>query len=744
MTNYNSLDFDKVKNIIASFTPIKEAKENILHEKIDFNPLIIKRKLDETKELLDFLNKGNTISFDGIYSPVELLEKAKKNIILSSNEILDFYTFHNHARRIKNFINNDSNLGLIKEYSDSLNIDANISKTIESIIDPNGNVKNDATNELKNISSEIDANFNSINTFCINFIKNNGDYLQENNVSERNNRYVFLFKNSYKNKFEGYDYGSSGSGQASYVEPSSLVSLNNKRNELEEKKNKEIKKILQSLTNAINNLADDYINNFDILVNISSVYSKAYFGYANLGCVGELSDRLYLQNVRHPLIDQDKVVANTYSLDNDKLGIVISGSNTGGKTVSLKVIGLSICMTYLGIPVIAEKVSIPLFDKVLIDVDSNQSLKDSLSTFSAHLSSINQILNEATSNSIVLIDELISGTDPKEAEAISLSLINKLLDIKSKIIVTTHYGLVKKLAHDRNDLLLSSVEFDEESLMPTYHYIENSFGKSNAFDIANRYLDDKDVILNARNILETNRTNEEKAFNELTNKMNEIEIIKKDLENKNNELANKIKQFDDSVEQRKNSIIEKFNNELDLIKEDIINKINSTSNNKELLNISKNIEHIELLKVEQNKVNYKVGDRVRVNDIGNPGYIVSIKGDNINVEINGLIVNTNAESLTLLPHLKSKPSVSEKQFHHSPSELVIVGEKVEDALPMIESFLDKARLANLKKIKIVHGVGTLTLKNAVWSFLLKINYVDKFYSADYYDGGLATTIVELK
>ena len=751
MTKFNSLDFDKIKSIISDYSPILESKELILNERIVYNPLIINRKISETNEFLEFLKKENNISFDGIVSPLSILNKAKKNSTLTSNELYQFYVFHNHSNRIKNIISKNDSLPLIKEYSDSINTDNYVEELFNKILDSTGSIKPDATENLKIINEDIDNNLSNINTFCSNFIKDNSELLQEKNVCERNNRFVFLFKNSFKNKYDGYDYGTSGSGQASYVEPSSLVNLNNKKNQLEDLKSEEIEKILSDATRFISCLSSIYANNFKIINTISAIYAKAYFGYTNMGVLGKLTDHLYIENVKHPLIDPNKVISNTYSIPNDKKGIIISGSNTGGKTVSLKVIGLSILMTYLGIPVIATNVEVPLYDKIFIDVDSNQSIKDSLSTFSAHLSVLNTIVNESTDKSLVLIDELISGTDPKEAESISLSLIKKLVDIGVTLIATTHYGLIKKYAFDSNKLILSSVEFDKNSLQPTYHYLENTIGESNALDIATRYLKDSSIIEEARKILDLNKSDEDRNFNNYSAKMTEAEQLKNQLElqikeytSKEKILEDKIKAFDCSIDERKKDIINKFNNELDNLKNNLEDKVTKVSTAKEINELIEIIDNTDLSGVSNNSYNFKVGDRVRVNDIANPGFIISINGNKVDVDMNGLTIHTNLKSLSILPRIEKKKKYREINMNTAPSGLNLIGQTVEDALRNLDSYLDKVRLANLKKVKIIHGIGTRALQSAVWNRLFSVDFVEKFYSADYYDGGYAVTIVELK
>ena len=576
MNDYKSLDLDKVKNIIASYSDNDFVKEYILNENIDFNPLIINRKLNETKEFLKYLNDGYTISFDEIINPKLIINKAYKGVVLSPFEIVSFSNFHNHVKRIKKAISSSSELTLIKEYSDSFTLDNNLEKLINDCLDNNGNIKSSASNELLSISNEYDDISIKITSYCNNFIKENSDYLQEKSVYERNNRLVLLIKNSYKNKYNGYDYGESGSGQASYIEPDVLVSLNNKKNEMEIKKQNEINKILKALSEYISSISSQYLNNFDILLNINVVYTKAYYGFANAGVIASVGDHIFLKDVRHPLIDKDVVVSNTYTLNNDVKGIIISGSNTGGKTISLKVIGLSLCMSYLGIPILADEAIVPIFDNILVDIDNNQSIKDSLSTFSSHISTINNIVISATKNSLVLIDELISGTDPKYAEALSLSIIDRILNIGSKLIVTTHYDSIKKYGLNRKDILLSSVEFDEKLLKPTYRYIENSIGSSNAISIASRYLNDSYIINKALDIIENNKTTEEKLISELSNKIQETDKLRKELESKNIELTNKtneynkkLDEFNSQIETKKNELVKAFNDELNSLKNEL-------------------------------------------------------------------------------------------------------------------------------------------------------------------------------
>ena len=330
--------------------------------------------------------------------------------------------------------------------------------------------------------------------------------------------------------------------------------------------------------------------------------------------------------------------------------------------------------------------------------------------------------------------------------------IDRILNIGSKLIVTTHYDSIKKYGLNRKDILLSSVEFDEKLLKPTYRYIENSIGSSNAISIASRYLNDSYIINKALDIIENNKTTEEKLLSELSNKIQETDKLKKELESKNIELTNKtneynkkLDEFNSQIEIKKNELVKAFNDELNSLKNELKNKIKNLNNAIETKEYIKKIDRIQATNITKNTREFKVGDRVRVNNIEKLGIIDSINGINCLVNINGMNINTTIDSLTYIPGNPTvKKEYHERKFVSTSSEIVLVGERVEEALRQLDDYFDKVLLSNLKKVKIIHGIGTLTLKDAIWDYLSKLNYVNKYYSADYYDGGLAATIVELK
>ena len=754
MTNFNHIDLDKIKQIVSEYCSIGEAKNYILDEQVVFNPLVIKTKLKETKEAYDLLKKNFNISFDGIIDIRDILTKASKDIPLSGDELALVLSFSNHALRIKNKISSIDDDINIKGYGDSLFVDESLISRIDRVVDVNGNIKEDASPKLKEIFKSINRNSDNIRNASASFISKHAASLQETNVFTRNDRVAFLLKNSDKNKFKGYQYGSSASGLATYVEPEEFIELNNKRLSLENDKQEEVNRILKELSYFVGKVANQYILNFDSLIKLDVLFAKAEYGFYKGGTVAEICDNhdLYLKEIAHPLIDEKLVVLNSYSLKSPYRGIVISGTNTGGKTVGLKLIGLSVLMSYLGIPVLASYASIPFYENVYIDIDDNQSITNALSTFSAHISNINEILNKANSNSLILIDELISGTDPKEAQAISLSILKEILKLNAYFVITTHYDDIKEFAYNNDSILLSSVGFDLDKLKPTYKYLENSVGVSNAIDIASRYFDNQEIIKDAREYLAANKSKQEELLDRLSKEIADNESLKEllkkqiaDNEALNNELTLKM----DAFEMEKSELKSKYNKELndfiEKIKEEAYEKLDSINEKSDKKQVIKQIENLKvdapIIEVET----FEIGDFVRIGESNGVGDIVSIDGNKVSVNIKGMIIKTKLNNLTKLPKKKLKSEYKPRQRMDSVKrEINLVGQRVEDALNLLDPYLDSAFGSGLSEVKIIHGAGTGQLRNGIRAHLKKNKIVKEFGNGDIYDGGGNVTIVKFK
>lgn len=751
MNNYNSIDLNKIKELVLEYCSIEDSKTFIFNEEVSFNPLMIKKKIKETSEALKLLKNDFYLSFDGIENNDELFVKAKKDLVLNSFELSKILIFHNHCKRIQNKMNEIDDELSIKDYSDSININDELAKRIDRVVDLNGNIKEDASDKLFSINRSINHNLDSINKASVKFISDNSAYLQEDNIFSRNNRTTFLLKNTAKNKFKGYQYGSSSSGLATYVEPEQFVELNNKLNELENERIEEVNRILKELTYYVSLNADNYILNFESLIKLDVIFAKAKFGYYKNGIISEINENNYLllKDVVHPLIDEKVVISNTYELNNNYQGIVISGTNTGGKTVGLKLIGLSVLMSYLGIPVLAQKAIIPLYDNIYVDIDDNQSITNALSTFSAHISNINDILNNAEERSLILIDELISGTDPKEAQAISLAILEEILKIKSKFIITTHYDAIKEFSFKNPLILLSSVGFNLDELKPTYKYIENSIGVSKAIEIANRYFDSKEIIENAKTYLNLNKTKEDELLEKLALKIKENENLKDELENEinknkllNEHLNNQLNAFNNEKER----LYEEYKKELD---EYLINQKNNFKNKLENIknrnNIKESIKLIDEIVIEEKeKEEFLINDYVKINDSSQSGKIIELNGENVKIDINGLIIKTKTNNISKINKQEKKEYKPRLRMDRVSSELNLVGQRIDEALVKLDAYLDSAYGSNMESVKIIHGFGTGQLRNAIREHLKRNKTVKEFGNGDIYDGGSNVTIVKFK
>lgn len=753
MNSYSCIDLDIIKEKVSSFASIEEAKTFIIDEDVEYNPLIIKQKALETSEAMNILKKEINVQFSGIKNVNDILDSAQKDITLSGEEIAEVLVFHNHCERIcKIFKNIDEDINL-KDYTDSINLSNNIFDEINRCIDNSGEIKENASSLLLDLNKKISNLEKSLYSKAEQFVSKHLSSLQESQIYTRENRIVFLIKNSDKNKYQGYTYGSSASGLACYVEPQMFVEMNNEIISLLHDKEDEINRILKQLTYYIATVSLDYKRNFESLIKLNVIFAKANYGIKNDCIIPEFVEGVYFdfKDLCHPLLDKKTVVSNSYRLFEPYKGIVISGSNTGGKTVSLKAIGLSLVMSYIGIPIMASRAQIPIYKNIYVDIDDNQSIVDSLSTFSAHITNINDIVNNADDHSLILIDELISGTDPKEAQAISLAILDKIKEIGSIFVITTHFDDIKNYSYDDENIMLSSVGFDMETLKPTYKYHENSIGSSNALQIASRYFDDSKIIDKANYYIEKSQTDQDKLFQKLSLQMEDINKekekindLKKDYENLLNELKKERNEFINEKQTIKDKYIDELNQYIEDIKNKALNKLDSIKDKKDI-NAIKEIEELSSVVIQEEKVVFNVGDNVRISENEQIGTILQINSNKATIDIRGITVKADLNDLKLMPKIQKKEVYHEKKrINNVSKEINLVGQRVEDGIALLEDYLDRANGAHLSSVKVIHGYGTGALRKAIRDRIKKLSYVKTFSDGDFYDGGSAVTIVEFK
>lgn len=753
------LELNVIKKRISHYANFSLGKEFILNVEPSFELLKMNRLLAQTKEAIEILRLHGDIPFGGIYDIREAVEVARKDGICNCKELVMCASLMRGCKNIRDFIHKcDSEY--ILELTNSMLIDTRFCDKIESCISPNYEVYDHASSLLKNLRRQIASCQGEITSQTAKFIQANASKLTDTITTTRNDRVCVLVKISEKNSIKGYIHGESASGATAYVEPECLIQLNNRLETLLSSEEEEIKRILYELSQEVKSVADGLYANCETLGIIDSIFAKAHYAHEIDGCVATINEQknLYIKKARHPLIDPKKVVANTYRLSNHSL-LLITGSNTGGKSVTLKTIGLFVLMTYCGFPISADEATLPKFDALYIDIGDEQSIEQSLSTFSAHISKLAQFTKQVSENSLVILDELGSGTDPKEGEALAIAVLDELRKKKCMILATTHYSKLKSVSSKWKEVLCSSVEFDMETMRPTYRYIEGINGQSNAFLIAAHFGLDQQIIENAKKIKEENETEDEKLIQNLNQLMNEnlqlqeklqlenIKIQQKEIElsKKEQALNHKIEKIMEEAKEKANEIIENAKEESD----EILSEIRENKDLKihEALQIRSKLNDLIEEEVKESDEIFHVNDTVLIKKYNYYGEVLEVKPKYLLVLANGLKMKLDKADCTHTKKqkkVKKISTISQKTISKASLECNVIGERVVDALAIVDKYLDTAIASRLYQVRIIHGVGSGALRSAIWDYLKKNKYVASYRIGGEGEGGSGATVVELK
>ena len=766
-----SLELTKIIDDVSSFAAFSLGKENILNTEVSFNKLIINRNISYTKEALEILKNNDTVPFGGIKDIRTTLVKADKGGLLSAQELNDVKNVLAGVNSVIKYYRNihEVEMDNIGELFLSLVSFNKLMEEIENSIDEYGVVLDSASSELYSIRKQLKRVDADINASIQRFLSKNRESVVDSIVATRNGRSVILVKSSDKNQYGGLIYGDSSSGQASYIEPKELLDLNNKKQELIIKEHEEINRILSYLSSDVAKTATEQIANIETLGLIDEIFAKANWGRSKDAVCATISDEysINIEKARHPLIDPKVVVANTYRLIEPKKMLIITGPNTGGKTVSLKIIGLFVLMSYCGIPVPCEAISIPVFDNIFEDIGDDQSVESSLSSFSAHIQKQAKICNEATSESLVLLDELGSGTDPKEGESLGIALLNLLREKKCMTIVTTHYSRLKTYGKRHDDILLASVEFNMNTLEPTYKYFEGITGSSNAISVAKRYGLPKELIKYATFLNDQAKSEEDKLIEELDNELSKvrselakIEEEKERLEIESKELNKAQKNFYREKDEWKYKKEEEAKAYLEGIRkeaEEIIEDLKSRKDIKlhEVIDKRKELEKIGDFEeiIDDDNYEFSVGEVIELKSTNQIARIININKKDILINLNGREMHVKKDQIRPSnKHLPKKDTKVETTinldrdivFSSMSLECNLIGMNVEDAMYKLENYLDEVKVHNLNYCRIVHGDGTGKLRKAVHNRLQNDNNVKEYHLAPPQEGGTGATIVTFK
>lgn len=784
MNNYlEKLEYNKILEKLSNYTITYLGKDLCLNLLPSNSKEKVKNMLKETEEAVNLLYRCNTPPISEIADNTINIKTIESSGTLSIKSILELTNILKISEDLKKYFSADyidaNDFLCLKDIFSGLYSNTSITERVSSCIIDENNIDDRASKELSNIRKKqrnIEQDIKSkLNTFL--HSSTYSKYIQENVVTIRNDRYVIPVKEEYRNQIKGFVHDISSSGSTVFIEPISIFELNNEIANLKIEENLEIEKILQNLSKLFYPYIEEIKKNIECIGKLDFIFAKAKYSRVIKGITPLINDSkaIKLINAKHPLLDQNTAVPISLELGTIFNTLVITGPNTGGKTVTLKTIGLLTAMTCSGLNIPAqEKTSIYVFDKIFADIGDDQSISDSLSTFSSHMKNIVDIVNNSTSNSLILVDELGSGTDPIEGASLAISILDYFKNSGSLTVATTHYQELKKYALVTDGFENASVEFDIDTLSPTYHLLIGVPGKSNAFEISKKLglseniiqmaksnLSKKDVDFEVllKNIYD-NKLKIESEKLEISKELENISNLKKSLERDNSKLLN------EELEIINNAKIKARNILLDAKEEasSIISKMNNYANSNSELNnlrnqLNKDIKNISITSVDEKKISLKnsldIKDikphtEVFITTLGQNGIILSniSKSNEVQVQIGSMKMNINIKYLEKVKDSNKKNSStvsynSVSKTRTAKPEINVIGLNVDEAIFVIDKFLDDSYLAKLQTVRIVHGKGTGKLREGIHKFLKSSSHVKSFRIGTFGEGEMGVTVVEL-
>ena len=767
------LEFDKILKILQTFTHTDLGKTQVLEIKPISEVTEIKRLLFEVDEAKVIVQRYDETPLSGVLDIREIIKKAEIGSVLNIDELIRIVSHQEALTRtfvfVKKVISLELDLIYLKDYYDRLVSLAPLKVEIDKVIDKKGEIYDSASPKLADIRKKIRVTEDRIDSKMQSLLKTEQNKLTDGIITIRNNRLVLPVKSEFKNSFKGIIHDQSSSGETVFVEPVSCVEMNNDLSRYFSDESAEIDNILRMLTYKVSEYSTELFTNLEIFTYLDIVFGKAKYALANgFNRPNITKDKVSLLNAKHPLIPRDVVVGNNIIFHNYH-HIIITGPNTGGKTVALKTLGLLSIMLQSGmlIPVNENSEAI-CFNNIFADIGDEQSIEQSLSTFSSHISNIIRIIDKAGDNSLVLLDELGSGTDPKEGASLAISIIEYLRKKKLYSMITTHYPELKTYAYDLDNTVNASVEFDIETLRPTYRLKIGVPGTSNAIMIARRLGLNNEICEAAENISLSFDTDVSKLIEKLEKqsleldddislhqkKIQELEVEKQNyqkLQNQEKIRQNQvIKNFETSQKEKTEQYLlraEELIQELDELKK------TSAFKEHELAKLKKDVKDTFYQKVKYKKETNKnvgLGDTVKVLSYQRNGIInKELKNNQYEVLMGSLTLTVKKDEIEFVSRERSDEQEINKITVLDPVrtikvELDLHGKRYEEAMLELDKFVDDCLLNNLEFAYIIHGIGTGALKKGVESYAKKNPHVKSYRRGNEGEGGVGVTVFQFK
>ena len=713
---FSTLEFGKIKQAVQHYLQTESA-ERLVQAMAPSDQLdIIQTWQSETEQALGILMQGKVLPIPRLVNIDMALKRLELGASLNGQELAGIAkllsTIHQLMKFFDQLAAEEKTYPALTAWVYQVVTLPEIEAELAQAIDEDGSVLSSASVLLASIRRQQGQMEQQIRLQLNQLLKSKASQLSDALVTMRNDRYVLPVKAEYKHQFGGTVHDQSSTGQTLYIEPQAVMELNNKRAELQRAERQEIERILMALSEALMPYQEELKRNEWVVAHLDYIQARAHYAKSLEATRPKFSDQqiVAIYQARHPLIAADKIVPNDIILGEHYQALIITGPNTGGKTILLKTLGLLQLMGQSGLHIPAEAGSrLGIFDAVYADIGDEQSIEQNLSTFSSHMTNIVSILNQVTDRSLVLFDELGSGTDPQEGALLAMAILNHLRKIGTLVMATTHYPELKLYAHETANTLNASMEFDAQTLSPTYRLLLGVPGRSNAFDISGRLGLNPSILEEARQGIKE----DSQALNDMVALIQEI----RDLQ----------------LEQGQNQTIKEHV---------LIEKRAGFEQLKQPENLKKN----KVLKKAKNNRQLKVGDDVEVLSYGQRGTIIEVKGKEYIVQMGILKMKFEQEELEPLNQVetKTKVNVHRQAGAKVQTSLDLRGERYEQALYRLRQYLDAALLSNHPMVTIIHGKGTGALRQGVKEVLAKHPQVDRFEYSPANAGGNGSTIVYFK
>lgn len=783
--NLKKLEFDKILEAISTYCKTYIGKKYVSELRPSQAREEVQNMLAETSQGVVLIQRNSTPPLGSIADITVYLKTLDGCGTLSIKALLELQNILQMAANLKDYFAKDhlatSDFSAIEQYFNDLYVNPSIVSTFAKSIVDEDTIADTASSKLQDIrrrQRKIEQDIRSkLNTIL--HSSTYSKYMRENLVTIRNGRFVIPVKEEYRSSVKGFVHDMSSSGSTVFIEPIAVFDLNNELSNLQIEENIEIERILQNLSGLLYPYTKELESNVEIIGKLDFIFAKAHYSLALHCATPEINSSkvIILKNARHPLIAPEHVVPSSLELGSEYSTLIITGPNTGGKTVTLKTIGLLTAMACSGLDIPAdEHSSIYVFDHIFADIGDEQSISESLSTFSSHMSNIVGITRNATSDSLILVDELGSGTDPLEGAHLAISILQYFTELGAITVATSHYQELKQYALVTPGFKNASVEFDIENLRPTYRLLIGIPGKSNAFAISKKLGLDPFIIDRAASMIDKETVHLEDLLKTIyddkskiedekirtAKTLAEVEELKKNLKHQNSDVLNKEKELISNAKQEAKQILLDAKETVNTIIKDIGSSTSASQANKlrnklneEISSIKTNVEDVQVTHPIERE-NIKPGLTVFVSNLNSEGVIVSniSKDDTVQVQIGMMKMKVDIKYLQEVTKSQKTDSGKSANYtytgrsslksQHVSSEINLLGLTVDEAIPIIDKYLDDCYMAKLSPIRIVHGKGTGALRAGIHRYLKTNKIVDSFRLGTFGEGEMGVTVVTLK